>query len=335
MHGSSSNRIYTAEQRPELWKALKDTNHPLNRAWPRFLDNDLSQVHFLDSILQYIGLRKFQFAIVELDHAGCEIIIAHAQSIPFFWPELKQLGNRGVGALSASPDILQTLPDGGWDTILSRGIRQYCARNAISSSLPVFTRDQEQDLETCITAVKPNALSALSITIREDHRSLGLAERLIGTMKQAAQEDNLQVLLAPLRPTRKFEFPFITIEDYIEWSQVISLQSGNLAPPSWIKTRLPHDPWLRKHVRLGGRIVKVAPSSMVVRGSFAEWEDWTGIDFVKFSKDYEKRKALEEEAGKREYIEVAITGGLVPLKVYVQEQACVYVEPNIWCYHKV
>ena len=34
---------------------------------------------------------------------------------------------------------------------------------------------------------------------------------------------------------------------------------------------LPVDPWLRVHVRAGGKIVKVAPTSMVMAGSLAEW----------------------------------------------------------------
>jgi hypothetical protein len=34
---------------------------------------------------------------------------------------------------------------------------------------------------------------------------------------------------------------------------------------------LPVDPWLRVHVQAGGKIVKVAPTSMVMAGSLAEW----------------------------------------------------------------
>ena len=42
---------------------------------------------------------------------------------------------------------------------------------------------------------------------------------------------------------------------------------------------LPVDPWLRVHVRAGGRIEQVAPRSMVVPGTLVEWRAWTGLPF--------------------------------------------------------
>ena len=44
---------------------------------------------------------------------------------------------------------------------------------------------------------------------------------------------------------------------------------------------------------------------------------------------------LRIETGKgKEYVEKYITGGLVPLKMYPQEEVCTYVEPNVWIYHQ-
>ena len=43
---------------------------------------------------------------------------------------------------------------------------------------------------------------------------------------------------------------------------------------------LPHDPWLRVHVRAGGVIDRVAPASMVILGTLAEWREWTGLPFA-------------------------------------------------------
>jgi hypothetical protein len=34
---------------------------------------------------------------------------------------------------------------------------------------------------------------------------------------------------------------------------------------------LPTDAWLRTHVRIGGKIVKIAPYSMTIIGTIAEW----------------------------------------------------------------
>ena len=42
---------------------------------------------------------------------------------------------------------------------------------------------------------------------------------------------------------------------------------------------LPVDPWLRVHVRAGGRIDRVAPRSMGIPGTVEEWREWTGLPF--------------------------------------------------------
>ena len=94
---------------------------------------------------------------------------------------------------------------------------------------------------------------------------------------------------------------------------------------------LPFDPWLRKHVRLGGKIVKIAPRSMVVEGTLEDWKDWTGIDFTLFSKDAN----YAQGRSKRGCLEIHVPGGLVGVKVYPRKQKAVYMEPNIWVYHEL
>ncbi len=39
------------------------------------------------------------------------------------------------------------------------------------------------------------------------------------------------------------------------------------------------DPWIRVHQRMGATILKPAPNSVVVAGTVAEWESWTGMPF--------------------------------------------------------
>jgi hypothetical protein len=202
---------------------------------------------------------------------------------------------------------------------------------------------------TCQMANKPNALSALSITVRADRRNLGLAERLIEAMRQTAKEERLQVLVAPLRPTRKSEFPFIRMENYVRWMQAKAIPIDRPSPLSSrptdsflhpdqghiAKHEPPFDPWLRKHVRLGGRIVKIAPSSMVVEGSIIERQTWTGIDFPHLLQETQLKDLKTEPDSNRVYLETPLPGGLVPLRVYVKEKTCTYVEPNVWLYHQI
>ena len=74
------------------------------------------------------------------------------------------------------------------------------------------------------------------------------------------------------------------------------------------------DPWLRTHERLGADIVKVAPESVVVTASVAEWEEWT-------------KMALPESGA---YV---VSGALVPIEIDRERDEGVYVEPNVWMVH--
>ena len=67
---------------------------------------------------------------------------------------------------------------------------------------------------------------------------------------------------------------------------------------------------------IGARIVKVAPCSMVIAGTLAEWRDWTGLRFA------ESGPAIVPDA-------------LSPVHVSLEQDHAVYVEPNIWLHHRV
>jgi hypothetical protein len=77
---------------------------------------------------------------------------------------------------------------------------------------------------------------------------------------------------------------------------------------------LPADPWLRVHVRAGGQILRVAPASMVMVGSLADWRAWTGLPF--------------DRSG-----DVIVPEALVPVHCDVEHDHAVYVEPNVWVEH--
>lgn len=323
-----SYQIYTANERPELWKILKDDTHPLNAAWPVYLDQDACFQKYHRQLSKYDGLAEYQYAMVEED-CGKEEIIACGRSLPFFWPELDQVGGRA--RLQAHPEVWDTLPDTGYDTILTRGVNQYLCRQGLLSVKPP-TLDSTIDPTTkyldddCFRIESPNALSAISITVHPEYRSIGIAESMIQAMKQTAHRKNLEILVVPLRPTRKSEYPFVTMEEYIKWSHQPSMGDANPAGGD-----LPFDPWLRKHVRLGAKTIKVARNSMHVEGTLAEWQKWTKCDQWKTHAEAVK---LEKHTGQL-YIEVSFPGGLVPLRLYVQENRCVYDEPNVWLYHDV
>ena len=76
------------------------------------------------------------------------------------------------------------------------------------------------------------------------------------------------------------------------------------------------DPWLRLHERLGAKLLRVAPASMTVEGTVAEWEEWAGMAFPE-SGDY------------------PVPGALVPVEIDRERDRGVYVEPNVWMLHSV
>src|SRR6185312_9198012 len=108
-----------------------------------------------------------------------------------------------------------------------------------------------------------NVSSALEILIRPSHLGRGLSHEMLGAMRAAVKAKGHSALFAPVRPNGKTDVDQ-PMTEYIE----------HLRPDG-----LPHDPWLRVHVKAGATIVKVAPRSMVIAGSLAEWREWTGLPF--------------------------------------------------------
>jgi hypothetical protein len=143
----------------------------------------------------------------------------------------------------------------------------------------------------------PDVLCALAISIRPDRQGTQLSTAMLDAMRRAAGTHGLRELIAPVRPTRKSDYPLIPIERYIEWRR----DDGSH-----------FDPWIRIHERIGGRIFAAAPESMVMEAPVADWEQWTGMAFPDDG-DY------------------VFPGALAPL--YVRDGIGRHVEPNVWVRH--
>ena len=144
----------------------------------------------------------------------------------------------------------------------------------------------------------PNLVSALEITIQPDHRGTGLSATLLEAMCSNVARLGFTDLVAPVRPNAKMN-PDEPLASYARQTR----DDG-----------LPVDPWLRVHVRAGGRILNVAPTSMTIPGTLKQWQEWTGLPF--------------DTSGP-----VHVPGALVPVTCSVEHDYAVYVEPNIWVHH--
>lgn len=147
----------------------------------------------------------------------------------------------------------------------------------------------------------PTTLSALLAVVSPQHRDEGLSREVVSGMKTIAERHELRELIAPVRPTLKHRYPLAPMSRYVRWTQ-----------PDGV----PFDPWLRIHWRLGATHLCLAPRSMVITGTVAEWEAWTEMRFP--------------ESGS--YV---VPGALVPVRMDRRRDLGRYVEPNVWMRHAV
>ena len=170
---------------------------------------------------------------------------------------------------------LEELPEGGWDWVFLNAVQDH--KNGVT----------------------PNIQSAIQIAIHPDYQSQGLSSKMVNAMRGIAKSKGFHNLVAPVRPNQKSKYPLTSIDDYIQWKN---------------EEDLPFDAWLRVHARAGARIVKPCHQAMTIRGTRAEWENWTDLKFP--------------QSGK--YV---IPGALNPMEMDIEKDQGVYVEPNVWMAH--
>jgi hypothetical protein len=198
------------------------------------------------------------------------------------------------------PDHQLVLYDDETDTVLGRGQTLPFRWDGTFEDLPdgvegVFRRVFEED------GGEPTTLTAVVAVIDPRARGRGLSSRIIEGMRGVAARYELDCLVAPVRPTLKAQYPLTPIERYITWRR----EDGQLL-----------DPWLRVHERLGAEILGICPGSLVVTGTAAEWEEWTGMAFP--------------DSG--QYV---VDTALVPVEIDRESDVGRYVEPNVWMRHPV
>lgn len=135
--------------------------------------------------------------------------------------------------------------------------------------------------------------------MKTERRGTGLAELMLAAMRANAIANRLGAVIACVRPTIKPLYPLMPIERYAAWTR----DDG-----------LPFDPWMRLHVRAGGRVVRPSPQSMTFRHPIGEWESWTGLSFP--------------ESGP--YV---VAGACQPVEIDLEAGIGVYHDPNVWVVH--
>ncbi len=155
------------------------------------------------------------------------------------WPEFQMILLDASGAIAAVGNAMPLWWDGtdaglpaGWDDQVERSAADLEAGRA------------------------PNTLGAMLIVVTPELRGAGHAGKMLSAFRAAARSAGFRAVIACVRPTDKERYPLASIERYAAWTR----DDG-----------LPFDPWIRLHVRLGGRIAGTSPRSMTMRGSVADW----------------------------------------------------------------
>ena len=239
--------------------------------------------------------------------------------------------------LDERPDLaeqVQRLHVEGWPTFLRQnqdmgklwhhleqefGRYQFCylsddgAAIACGHAIPVPWNGAVEDLPADIVEVlrrgvegrrrgeRPTVLCALAAIVTPSLKRRGMSRTILETMRELAREAGLHSLIAPVRPNRKSDYPLIPMERYARWVR----EDG-----------APFDPWIRTHWRLGATFLTIAPRALVIEGTIAEWESWTGMEFP--------------ESGS--YV---VPGGLTPVEIDRRWDRGVYEDPNVWMRHEL
>lgn len=204
-----------------------------------------------------------------------------------FWPEFTLLAvDQATGQAAAKAhsvpisyqgDLADGLPDEGWDWVIRKSAHDR------------------------LTDTKPTIVSALEIVVRPDLRGIGLSTRMLTAMRESAARLGFTDLVAPVRPSSKHARINQPIDEY-----AYEVRADGL----------PVDPWIRVHVRAGGRILNVAHFAMTIAGTLEQWRSWTGLPF--------------DRTGP-----VEVPQALVPVHCDVAQDVAVYVEPAVWIHHRL
>jgi GNAT superfamily N-acetyltransferase len=146
---------------------------------------------------------------------------------------------------------------------------------------------------------RTDTLCIMAAAVAADASHRGLAGTLLSALRERAVAAGLTRVVCPVRPTLKSSYPLVSMDRFATWRRSDGMSI---------------DPWIRTHERLGAELLGTAANSMVITGSVADWEAWTGMVFPETDR-YVVPDAL----------------GLVDIDC--EADTGTYVEENLWMRH--
>jgi hypothetical protein len=148
---------------------------------------------------------------------------------------------------------------------------------------------------------KIDAAMGVQIIIPKEYQGKGISSIAVAEIKKMCAKMGIRKLIIPIRPTLKSKFPINDIDNYIKWKN----EKG-----------LPFDPWLRVHVKQGGKIIKTCKKALEIKGTIGKWETWTNMKFPE--SDW--------------YV---VEGALCPIYINKENNLGIYNEPNVWVSYEI
>jgi GNAT superfamily N-acetyltransferase len=154
-----------------------------------------------------------------------------------------------------------------------------------------------------------NALTLMSMNVRPDLQSRGLARKLIGSIQQVAQDLNIEHVIGSFRPNEFGKFkqknPSCSFEEYCAMTR----EDG-----------LPVDAWLRNLTRNGMKPLKIDHQAMVVTVPLSEFYEIQTIH----------KPEMWQIVGSQDEIQGVECGEVGAWHVDLGNQSATYIESNIW-----
>ena len=148
-------------------------------------------------------------------------------------------------------------------------------------------------------AAEPDTMCVMAVAVHPGRQRAGLAGQVITALRDRAAPAGLRRVIVPVRPTLKSRYPLTPMADFARWARPDGLHI---------------DPWIRTHQRLGAEILCPAPRSMIVTGTVAEWQEWTGMLFPQTGR----------------YV---VPGALDLVEMDAERDQGSYAETNLWMRH--
>ena len=148
-------------------------------------------------------------------------------------------------------------------------------------------------------AAEPDTMCVMAVAVHPDRQRAGLAGQVITALRDRAARAGLGRVVVPVRATLKSRYPLTSMADFARWTRADGLHI---------------DPWIRTHQRLGAEILCPAPRSMIVTGTVAEWQAWTGMAFPQTG----------------QYV---VPGALDLVDIDAERDHGSYAETNLWMRH--